>query len=252
MSEIKPLDLSLVKGEKDVPWWKFYDPCKESLAELNRQLAARPEVWGVGLWPDEESEKIAKSLAESLNDTVDVPVPALIPLDSMEAINALDLEWEMVTMLLAEVQGRYGCKIDIKEISARPNMTFGEFVAMVKERKGEAPHEPIDTEQVLKEVGQLRRNIILSHLGWLLVFPAVAVTYVVGMVVLELCGVEGPEITMLLIVWPVLALIYALIAGWSAGVLGVVYRLAYVGVAVAILLKYLERIPIDRIVAFLR
>lgn len=250
MSEIKPLDLSLVKGKKDVPWWKFYDPCKESLEELNRQLAARPEVWGVGLWPDEESEKIARSLAETLNDTVDVPVPALTPSDSMVAINALDLEWEMVTMLLAEVQGRYGCKIDIKEISARPNMTFGEFVAMVKDRK--APQGAVDPEKVLKEVGQLRRVIILDHLGWLLVFPAVAVTYVVGMVVLELCGVEGPEITMLLIVWPVLALIYALIAGWSAGVLGVVYRLAYVGVAVAILLKYLERIPIDRIVAFLR
>lgn len=252
MEEIKPLDLSLVKGEKDVPWWKFYDPCKESLKELNRQLAARPQVWGVGLWPDDESEKIAKSLAESLNDMVDVPVPALIPSDSMEAINALDLEWDMVTMLLAEVQGWYGCKIDIEEISARPNMTFGEFVAMVKERKGEAPQEPVDTEQVLKEVGQLRRDIILGHLGWLLVFPAVAVSYVVGMVVLELCGVEGAEITMLLIVWPVLALVYALIAGWSAGVLGVVYRLAYVGVAVAILLKYLERIPIGKIVAFFR
>ena len=86
----------------------------------------------------------------------------------------------------------------------------------------------------------------------MLVFPAVAVTYVVGMVVLELCGVEAPQITMLLIVWPVLALVYALIAGRSDGVLGVVYRLAYVGVTIAILLKYLERIPIEKIVAFFR
>ena len=72
------------------------------------------------------------------------------------------------------------------------------------------------------------------------------------MIVLELCGVEAPQITMLLIVWPVLALVYALLAGWSDGFLGVVYRLAYVGVAVAILLKYLEKIPTDKIVAFLR
>ena len=143
--KIEPLKDTVNEGEKKRPWWSlwslFHDPCSAHSKSLNAQLAARPEVWGVGLWPDEESELIAHKLALSFDLVADVPVPAFIPADCIQVMNALEYEWGLFGYVLQWVESWYGCKIKIEELIDRPEMTFGEFVQLVRERKTCEPQE---------------------------------------------------------------------------------------------------------------
>lgn len=153
LMEIRPLEVKDAEATVKVPWWSirhlFKDPYVECLEKLNAQLAARPEVWGVGLWPDEESERIAHKLASSFDLVCDIPVPAFIPADRIQVMNALEYEWGLFDYVLQWVESWYGCKIKIEELIDRPEMTFGEFVQLVRERKTCEPQErSVETSQV--------------------------------------------------------------------------------------------------------
>lgn len=141
MDAIEPLTRTYEETRKRLPWWRrmFYSRAVSHLTVLNRILAQRPPVWGVGLWPDPESEKIAKRLAESISEFADVPKPAFIPADLLSVINGLEDEWGAVSYLLIGVEGLYGCKIDMEELLENPKMTFGDFVQIVKSRKTKSP-----------------------------------------------------------------------------------------------------------------
>ena len=65
--------------------------------ELKKQLLKRPDVWGVGLWPDEETESIAKKVAECISDSACTELLAFIPQDKLRIIELLDYEWGAVT-----------------------------------------------------------------------------------------------------------------------------------------------------------
>lgn len=47
---------------RNCPFWK--NKFDHYLDSINEQLASRPEVWGVGLWQDAETERVAKGIAE--------------------------------------------------------------------------------------------------------------------------------------------------------------------------------------------
>ena len=50
---------------------------------LKQQLKSRPNVWGIGLWPDAETEKVARQCAEIFEEQFGLPNSSLVPDDSV-------------------------------------------------------------------------------------------------------------------------------------------------------------------------
>ena len=66
--KIEPLRDTFEEDKKNFPKGYVYEADVEAIRSLNKQIAARPEVWGKGLWPDDESERIAKCIAKECKE----------------------------------------------------------------------------------------------------------------------------------------------------------------------------------------
>ena len=62
---------------------------------LKQQLKSRPNVWGIGLWPDAEHEEVAKICAEGLDAGFACESNNFIPADGIELIGDLDPAHDM-------------------------------------------------------------------------------------------------------------------------------------------------------------
>ena len=138
--KIEPLKDRLgadVKG--NVLWSISHDLCAECSKMLNEQLVMRPKVWGVGLWPDEESEKIAKECAEDFMAIWGLP-DTLIPEDSLELLSKYgEADFGLTISSLEQL---YACEIDLQELRTKKALTLGGLVAQIKARKGSKPPKP--------------------------------------------------------------------------------------------------------------
>lgn len=130
ISQIRPLDKAFVT--------KFCF-CRFSFyhRQVENQLAERPDVWGVGLWPDEETEAIAKKIAECISESGGTELTAFIPRDELRIIELLDYEWGAVSHAIPSINDEYNCLLDIDELIAQKVDTFGDLVNVVKRRRGE-------------------------------------------------------------------------------------------------------------------
>ena len=124
----------LKKGK--VRHWPFTDVNEQSL-RISEQLAARPNVWGVGLWPDEETERIAQKCAEVLANNFGLTAFSFVPEDSL--INLIEiwgtdkegLEWAIRDMEDALGSTLADCAIDLGG-----DVPFREVVMAIKEGIG--------------------------------------------------------------------------------------------------------------------
>lgn len=110
--------------------------------ELKKQLLKRPNVWGVGLWPDEETESIAKKVAERISESACTELKAFIPQDKLSTIELLDYEWGAVTHALPSINYEFDCSLDVDKLTAQNVETFGDLVEVVKSRRGEGQKMP--------------------------------------------------------------------------------------------------------------
>ena len=108
---------------------------------LLRQCARRPEVWGVGLWPDVESENVAKVIAHLFEEDDKNLRAAFVPNDPIKVLVDHNLAFGGFEFL-PTVFRLFDCKIEEEEFSAQPNMTLGEFVALIVARKRKTPDTP--------------------------------------------------------------------------------------------------------------
>ena len=155
--KIESLRDTFEEDKKNFPDGCVFEADMEAIRSLNKQIAARPEVWGNGLWPDDESEQIAKCIAkecEALNPQI--LRAAFIPNDQLAMINAFteDFDIGVVSDMLMAADSWFGCKITLEELGKREGITFGDFIGMVKARKTSMPEqfeEPRHKDEVSAE-----------------------------------------------------------------------------------------------------
>ena len=142
LMKIEPLRDTFEEDKKNFPKDCVYEADMEAIRSLNKQIAARPEVWGNGLWPDDESERIAKCIAKECEElNPQILRAAFIPNDQLVMINAFteDFDIGVVSDMLMAADNWFGCKITLDELGKREGITFGEFIGMIKERKASMP-----------------------------------------------------------------------------------------------------------------
>jgi len=131
---IKPLKPVPIKSD-DI----FVNSEQEFVEQLRGQLSIRPEVWGVGLWPDDESEMIARECSELFLEVWGLPVK-MIPEDPLGGL--AEYGEEMFGWALDFLENEYACEIDWRELERKNVVTLAGLVAMIKERKGTKPPKP--------------------------------------------------------------------------------------------------------------
>ena len=139
--KVEPLRDTFEEDKKNFPKDCVYEADVEAIRSLNKQIAARPEVWGKGLWPDDESERIAKCIAkECANLNPQILRAAFIPTDQLSMINAFteDFDIGVVSDMLMAADSWFGCKITLEELGKVEGITFGDFVGVIKQRKTSA------------------------------------------------------------------------------------------------------------------
>ena len=173
---IVPLDDSFTKDFLVLDRFQYYRD------QLNKQLAKRPEVWGRGFWPDEESEEIAKKVAEFIAECGETEQKAFVPQDKLRIIDLFDYEWGAIREVLESTNEEFDCDIDMEELLPHEEMTLGEFVALVKARKGSGKKAAVSavsakdttSDSLSTSVGEF----IMDWLGpfaWAFVMLAVAI-----------------------------------------------------------------------------
>ena len=121
----------LKKGK--VRHWPFTDVNEQSL-RISEQLAARPNVWGVGLWPDEETERIAQKCAEVLANNFGLTAFSFVPEDSL--INLIDIwgtDKEGLEWAITDMEDALGSTLADRAINLGGDVPFREVVMAIKE-----------------------------------------------------------------------------------------------------------------------
>jgi len=109
--------------------------------DLYEQLKARPNPWGIGLWKDEETEKVAKRCAEIfVENFMRCPNDHLIPQDRMCMVEALDDLGDLDgPEAFRGIEEEFGCQIPEKMFNNQ--ITFAEFVDFLVKGQGKNPPE---------------------------------------------------------------------------------------------------------------
>ena len=245
---------------------------------LKQQLKARPNVWGIELWPDAEHEGVARICAEGIADGYACESINFIPDDPVNLIADLDAAHDLCGVE-AVMAIEFDLGLTIPE-SALSDCTFGELVrqlvALRQKRIGEGLPVISDEELTdrLKERcvtacgpttvgGEIATAVEIAKLflpwrlfpgffPWLFALSLFAVVYVVASVVFELCGCAEAGLVVTRVIWALMAIAYAIWKGRSDGVQGVLYHLVLMGFSAGFLWCVMVHVPVDKIVAPLR
>lgn len=188
---------------------------------LKQQLKSRPNVWGIGLWPDAEHEEVAKICAEGLDAGFACESINFIPADGIELIGDLDPAHDMCgAEAIWAIEWDLGLTIPDPILQSR---TFGEMVQQIvalrrkSQMGGNGVRKPsgtssgvcvAETEEVYDPRGLW--GFVYGRLGlfsWLFVL---LVAEIVLAVVLQLCGL--PHVRLITIV--VASLIFVFCGGY--------------------------------------
>ena len=143
----------LKKGK--VRHWPFTDVNEQSL-RISEQLAARPNVWGVGLWPDEKTEQVAQKCAEVLANNFGLTAFSFVPEDSL--INLIDIwgtDKEGLEWAITDMEDALGSTLADRAINLGGDVPFREVVMAIKEGIGRPRPIP-------KPPLSMKKRIILS------------------------------------------------------------------------------------------
>ena len=190
--KIEPLRDTFEEDKKNFPKDCVYEADIEAIRSLNRQIAVRPEVWGSGLWPDDESERIAKCIAKECEElNPQILRAAFVPNDRLVMINAFteDLDIGVVSDMLTAADSCFGCKITLEELGKKEGITFGDFIGMVKARKTSMPEqfeEPRHKDEVSAESLAQLEVYKKADVGWRLA-PCLIILILVSLMVYCIC-----------------------------------------------------------------
>ena len=106
---------------------------------IKRQLQARPEVWGVGLWPDERFEATAKKIAQIFEEQYAMPA-CFIPDDPFFLIAGYRDDLDPVEARQA-TEEEFQCLIPDDVFDKEPDMTYRRFVEIVLGCQGNDAHK---------------------------------------------------------------------------------------------------------------
>lgn len=258
MQAILPLKLDLGDGEMHVPGWLdalfdlFYNPSGARRKEINRQLELRPEVWGVGLWPDEKSESIARKIGELICRVGGLKRNAFIPDDPLIDINAIEYEWGLFADVSGYLNQDFGCWIAHVEWEDLTSKTFGDLVRIVKEREGTSLRSECVPFSMVGWFKTFGLNWLAGWLSWLFIIFLLAVTFLLVFVVMRSCGLDDERVLVTCIIWAVLAVAFAVWKGCKSGVLKVLYYLALIGFCAGALWHLMSVTPVDKIISDFR
>lgn len=107
----------------------FFFPDLVLVRRLKQQLKDRPNVWGIGLWPDDEHEEVAKICAEGIDFGYSCESTNFIPADPMGLIADLDPYHDLCgAEAIMAIEYKLGFKLPDSELS---DCTFGELVEKI-------------------------------------------------------------------------------------------------------------------------
>ena len=178
-------------------WWRGLLAClfRDDVLErrLKQQLKDRPNVWGVGLWPDDEHEEVAKVCAEALEYAYDCE-RKFIPSDPINMIDNLDGCHDLCGHeAVVCIESDLNCTVPD---SVLRDCTFGELVDAVLKVRGTRTRDGLSVcdgrlaqeEEVYAPKGLW--GLVYGRLGlfsWLFALLAVEIALAV---VLRLCGLQ--------------------------------------------------------------
>ena len=277
---IEPLKDDTSEWRKNSIWRDllgFFFPDLVLERRLKQQLKSRPNVWGIGLWPDAEHEGVAKVCAEGLDAGFGCESVNFIPDDSVYLIGDLDAFHDLCgaeAVLAIELD----LGLTIPE-SALSDCTFGELVRQLvtlrHKRIGEglpvisdeelADHlegrcgttcesSAEDVKIFMVEIAKLFLpwRLFPGLFPWLFALSLLAAVYVVSSVAFGLCGCSEVGLVVTRVIWALMAIAYAIWKGRGDGVQGVLYHLVLMGFSAGFLWCVMGYTPVDKIVALLR
>ena len=244
---------------------------------LKQQLKARPNVWGIGLWPDAEHEKVAKICAEGFDFGYTCGTINFIPDDPLNLIGDLDAAHD-----LCGAEAVFAIEFDLGLTipdSALSDCTFGEMVRQLVALRREMGIEglPVKSDEELADhlkdrCGVTRESsakdvkIFVMEIAklflpwrlfpglfpWLLVLSLLAAVYVAAAVAFDLCGCSEVGLVVTRVIWALMAIAYAIWKGRGDGAQGIIYHLVLIGFSAGFLWYAMARTPVDKIIALLR
>ena len=106
---------------------------------IKRQLKARSELWGVGLWSDERLETEAKKIAQIFEEQYAMPA-RFVPDDPFSLIVGYRDDLDPVEARQA-IEEEFQCLIPDDVFDKDPDMTYRRFVEIVLGCQGNSPHK---------------------------------------------------------------------------------------------------------------
>ena len=254
MRQILPLklDLGRVSDRTDIFFDFFYDPSGGRRKEINRQLSLRPEVWGIGLWPDEESELIARKIGELLCKAGKLKKNAFIPDDPLADINALKYECGLFADVSDHLDEVFECWILPVEWEDLINKTFGDLVQIVKERKGTALHLESEHFSVMGWFKTFGLNWLIGILSWFFIMLLLAATYLLAFGVMRFCGLDDERVFVTFSIWAVIVMAFSIWKGRKGGVLTILYYLSLIGFCAGALWHFMAGAPLGKVISVFR
>ena len=137
LADVKPLANLFPEPRCSSFWTLRMGPSSKVADAVHAQMVARPYTWGVGLWPSDEDEAIAKRCAEILTEAFECKSANLIPSDTMGGVYTLDYWGDLDDVdALLEIEEEFGCSIPEEKLM--PERIFAEFVEAVRSGRGQA------------------------------------------------------------------------------------------------------------------
>lgn len=106
---------------------------------IKRQLKARSEVWGVGLWSDDRLEAAAKKIAQIFEEQYAMPA-RFVPDDPFSLIVGYRDDLDPVEARQA-IEEEFQCLIPDDVFDKEPDMTYRRFVEIVLGCQGNDSHK---------------------------------------------------------------------------------------------------------------
>ena len=141
---------------------------------IKRQLNERQEVWGVGLWPNDEIETAARKIAHIFHEEYGMPC-RFIPDDPFAMIAGYRDGLDSNEALLA-IEDEFKCRISDEVFDDEPNMTYQRFVEIVLNSPSRCQHTDL-------QVITIKDYCLVALFCFLLATPVVIVVYCVWKII---------------------------------------------------------------------
>lgn len=218
--ELKPLvfnsaDWDLVRTQ---PFWHSFHYDWEVGRQIKQKMSKRGNVWEIGLWPDAETEKVARQCAEIFEEEFGLPNSSLIPDDSVMVLQTRGDGLDACEAVVA-LEDAFGCVIDgekLGKIRENGDVFFKDVVAAVLEMRGTKPVKHPPPEPGLpkpKGIAGLGCLVLLFLASWPV--GVVVLLGVVASLLIDCCGAGSAKIVIgtTVAAWGVIAVLVIRIHG---------------------------------------